>query len=92
MSRRIITVGDDTDHGGKVITGSPTHTIAGRAIARIRDLVDCPKLYPDGRRHGINAILDGHATYSVDGIAVAVDGCTTACGCVLIGSVTATVD
>ncbi len=92
MSLRIITVGDDTDHGGKVISGSPNHTIAGRAIARVGDLVSCPQRYPGGRPHGVNAIVEGHRTYSVDNKAVAVDGCMTACGCKLIGSVTATVD
>ncbi|MFM9436761.1 putative Zn-binding protein involved in type VI secretion [Janthinobacterium sp. CG_23.3] len=92
MSLHIITVGDDTDHGGKVIGGSPNHSIAGRAIARVGDLVDCPQRYPGGRPHGVNPILDGHASYSVDGKAVAVDGSTTSCGCKLIGSVTATVD
>jgi uncharacterized Zn-binding protein involved in type VI secretion len=35
MPLRIITLGDSSDHGGKVISGSPTHQIAGRAIARV---------------------------------------------------------
>ncbi|WP_211452814.1 PAAR domain-containing protein [Collimonas antrihumi] len=91
MPRRIITVGDSTDHGGKVISGSPTHQIDGRAIARLDDLVDCPMHYPDGRPHGINKIIEGHATYSVDNKPVAIDGSRTECGCQLIGSVTATV-
>jgi len=92
MPLHIITVGDDTDHGGKVITGSPTHSIAGRAIARLGDLVDCPKRYPGGRLHGVNPIVEGHPSYSVDGKPVAVDGNQTDCGCKLIGSVSATVD
>lgn len=35
MSLKIITVGDSTDHGGKVISGSPTHDVDGKAIARV---------------------------------------------------------
>lgn len=92
MSLKIITVGDATDHGGEVISGSPTHKIAGRAIARVGDLVLCPEQYPGGKPHGVNEIVEGHPTYSVDGKAVAVEGCKTVCGCSLIGSVTATVD
>jgi uncharacterized Zn-binding protein involved in type VI secretion len=92
VSSRIVTVGDNTDHGGEVITGSPNHTIAGRAIARVGDLVYCPQLYPGGAPHGVNKIIDGHPTYSVDNKAVAIHGSGTVCGCKLIGSVTATVD
>ena len=38
MPLKIITVGDKTDHGGTVISGSPTHDIHGRAIARCSTL------------------------------------------------------
>jgi uncharacterized Zn-binding protein involved in type VI secretion len=34
MFLQIIIVGDITDHGGKVVTGSPKHDIDGKAIAR----------------------------------------------------------
>jgi uncharacterized Zn-binding protein involved in type VI secretion len=46
MSLKIITVGDKTDHGGTVISGSPNHDIRGRAIARLGDKVNCPLPYP----------------------------------------------
>jgi hypothetical protein len=49
MALQIIVVGDLTSHGGRVITGSETHTIGGKRIARLFDLVDCPQSYPDGR-------------------------------------------
>lgn len=39
MPLKIMTVGDTTDHGGKVITGSPVHDIGGRG--RVRNSV-CP--------------------------------------------------
>lgn len=91
MSLLIITVGDKTDHGGTVVSGSPTHDIRGRAIARIGDNVDCPQSYSGGKPHGVNKILSGNNTFTINGLAVAVDGCNTECGCKLIGSQPATV-
>lgn len=91
MSLKIITVGDATDHGGKVISGSPTHDIGGKAIARLGDEVMCPQCYPGGTPHGVNKIITAHQTLTAGGIAVAVHGCKTACGCSLIGKVNATV-
>lgn len=91
MALKIITVGDKTDHGGKVISGSPTHKISGKAVARLGDQVSCPQLYPGGAPHGVNKIVTAHATLTAGGIHVAVHGCKTECGCSLIGSVTATV-
>ncbi|WP_338845749.1 PAAR domain-containing protein [Massilia sp. W12] len=86
MSLKIITVGDKTDHGGVVISGSPKHDIDGRPIARVGDQVSCPLVYPGGKPHGVNKIVSGHATMTLDGIAVAVENCVTECGCKLIGS------
>ncbi|MGJ7918300.1 PAAR domain-containing protein [Massilia sp. LXY-6] len=91
MSLKIITVGDKTDHGGTVISGSPNHDIRGKAIARLGDKVDCPQPYPGGKPHGVNKIITAHDTLTVDGVPVAVEGCTTECGCKLIGSLPATV-
>jgi len=92
MPLKIIVVGDSTDHGGKVISGSPLHDVDGKPIARLGDQVDCPQHYPGGKPHGINKIVTAHATVSVGGIAVAVEGCVTECGCKLIGSHRASVD
>ncbi|PFH09750.1 putative Zn-binding protein involved in type VI secretion [Collimonas sp. PA-H2] len=91
MPLTIITVGDDTDHGGKVISGSPTHDIGGKPIARLGDEVNCPQHYPDGRPHGINKIVTAHPTFTVGGIPVAVQDCLTECGCKLIGNAHASV-
>jgi len=82
MSKKIILVGDSTSHGGSVISGSSTHTISGKAIARQGDLVSCPK-------HGDNKIIEGEANYLIDGIPVGLDGHSTECGAVLIGSTSA---
>ena len=92
MSLKIITVGDKTDHGGSVISGSPGHDIRGKAIARLGDKVDCPQFYPGGKPHGINKIITAHTKLTIDGLPVAVDGCITECGCKLIGNLPATVD
>jgi uncharacterized Zn-binding protein involved in type VI secretion len=92
MSLKIIVVGDATDHGGKVISGSPLHMIDGISIARLNDKVSCPQFYPGGKPHGINKIITAHRTVTVDSVPVAVEGCITECGCKLIGSKTAKVD
>jgi len=92
MSLKFIVVGDSTDHGGKVISGSTLHDVDGKPIARIGDTVDCPLQYPGGKPHGINKIITGHSTLSIGGIAAAVENCVTECGCKLIGSRRASVD
>ena len=79
MSLKIIVVGDRTDHGGTVLGDSPAHDVGGKPIARLGEKVDCP-------RHGENKIVTAHARLSVDGVAVAVEGCETECGSRLIGS------
>jgi len=84
MALKFIVVGDTTTHGGKVITGSDVHTISGKKIARLDDLVDCPQ-------HGINKIIEAHPTLTIDGRRVALHGHHTECECALIGSVTASV-
>jgi len=90
MARKIIVVGDSTDHGGVVVSGSPSQTIRGKPIARLGDMVDCPQKYPNKAPHGVNPIVEGDSTYLIDGIPVALHGHKTACGCSLIGSVPAT--
>lgn len=91
MPLKIIVVGDSTDHGGKVISGSPTHDIGGKAIARLGDSVSCPQLYPGGKPHGVNKIVTAHKTLTAGGKQVAVHGCKTECGCTLVGRVNASV-
>ncbi|CAG9242618.1 conserved hypothetical protein [Burkholderia diffusa] len=91
MALQIIVVGDGTSHGGRVVTGSDTHLIGGKGIARLHDLVECPQQYPDGRPHGVNRIIDAHPTFAVGGRRVALHGHCTECGCTLIGSSTASI-
>ncbi|MCB5206523.1 PAAR domain-containing protein [Methylovorus mays] len=89
MARKFIVVGDPTDHAGKVVSGSPTHTINGKPVARLGDKVDCPKRYPDGSPHGVNLIVEGEANCLIDGIPAALEGHKTECGCCLVGTVNA---
>ncbi|WP_312519432.1 PAAR domain-containing protein [Massilia sp.] len=91
MPLKIITVGDKTDHGGTVISGSASHDVGGRAIARLGDRVSCPQVYPGGKPHGINKIVTASKSFTVNGLPAAVEGCTTECGCKLIGSQSASV-
>ncbi len=90
MEKTIIRVGDANSSGGKVISGSTDHTILGKGIARMGDQVDCPGVYPGGRPHGVNPIVEGVRTFTIHGIPVAVDGMKSECGCTLIGSGSAT--
>lgn len=83
MARKLIVVGDPTDHHGTVLTGSPMHRIGGKAIARLGDEVDCPS-------HGKNPIVEGESSLTIDGVPVALEGHKTKCGCVLIGTVSVT--
>lgn len=79
LGRGIILVGDKNVPGGTVMTGSPTDTVFGRAIARIGDLVNCPL-------HGINKIIEGCPTFTAMGVPVALDGHASECGCALVSS------
>lgn len=79
----VIRFGDKTDHGGSVISASPTFLCWGKGVARVGDLVACPK---DG--HGVTPIVEGHATFTDRGKPVAFDGHRAACGCKLISSLT----
>jgi uncharacterized Zn-binding protein involved in type VI secretion len=91
MSLPIAVLGDATDHGGRIITGSNTHRVKGKAVARLHDLVDCPQRYPDGCPHGVNKIIEAHPTLSVGGVRVALHGHRTECGCALVSSTVARV-
>lgn len=90
--RKLILVGDPTDHGGKVISGTPTTTFHDKPVARKGDLVECPEKYPDNSPHGINPILEGEPHMPIDGSPVALEGHKTACGCALIATIGAPVD
>ncbi len=83
-----IVVGDKTDHGGTVISGSPVTDAAGKPIARVGDKVTCPR-----RGHGgTTVIVSGDPTCVIDGQPAARHGDRTACGAILIASQAVTID
>jgi uncharacterized Zn-binding protein involved in type VI secretion len=81
MPLPVIRLGDSTSHGGKVISASPTHTLHGIGIARVGDLVSCP-------RKGTAPIRSsrGAPTWLIGDRMVALQGHRAACGCSLISS------
>ena len=82
MARPFITMGDRTDHGGTVVSADYTTDIHGKYLARVGDLVTCPR---KGCR-GTFAIVSGGDDMIVMGQAVARHGDKTACGATLISS------
>jgi uncharacterized Zn-binding protein involved in type VI secretion len=85
MPLAIVRLGDKTTHGGAVVTASPNHTVRGVGIARVGDMVSCPK-----PGHGDNAIVEGSPVFSIGGRKVALHGHHAACGCALISSLSVT--
>lgn len=78
--KAIIVVGDRTNHGGTVISGDPTVDIDGKAVARVGDMVNCP------RCRGTYPIVTGALDTVLSGKPVARHGDTTSCGATLISS------
>lgn len=77
----VIRLNDPTSHGGKVASVAVTHfTVGGTAVARVGDKCTCPL-------HGPGTIVEGDATHTIDGIAVAYQGHKTSCGAVLTSTV-----
>ena len=82
MSKKIIRVGDPTDHGGKVLTsGAPQFTLDGIAIALKGDSCSCPQ-----RGHDGCTIAEGDPNHLVNGVPVAYEGHKTTCGASLIAT------
>lgn len=81
MSKGFVLLGDNTTHGGEVISASSTMIVNGKKVALIGDKISCPKV-----GHGINTIIEGSPDWISDGKAVVVDGCRCECGCQVISS------
>lgn len=74
----IARVGDDTNHGRKILTGSVTMRIDGRSVARVGDRGSCPE-------HGTNRIIAGSDVLKDDdGRRIALHAHRTECGLLLI--------
>jgi uncharacterized Zn-binding protein involved in type VI secretion len=83
MPKKIIRVGDPTDHGGKVLSSSaPQARVAGIAIALKGDPCSCPH-----RGHQPCFIAEGDENHKINGVPVAYEGCKTTCGAVLQSTV-----
>jgi uncharacterized Zn-binding protein involved in type VI secretion len=81
MALPIVRLGDLTSHGGRVVTASTTHTIAGIGIARMGDKLLCSM-----PGHGVNLIVEGAPNYLIGGRMVALHGHRGACGCTLVST------
>lgn len=81
--RKVICVGDDTSHGGKVISSSASYfTVEGKAVACIGDKCTCPML----GHGGVCTIIEGDSKHTIDCCPVAYEGHKTSCGASLIAS------
>lgn len=75
-----IRLGDVTSHHGVVIEGFPNHTDNGIPLAGLGHLVSCP-LHP-----GLQRIAEGDASFTIEGVPLAVEGMRTTCGALLVAS------
>jgi len=78
--RGVIRLGDKTDHGGVVVQVAHDVTDMGKLIACKGDMVKCPKC------KGTFPIVEGEATWTIDGVPIAFHGHKTACGAILLSS------
>lgn len=72
-------LGDPTSHGGLVKTASTTFVMDGRRVALVGDIVSCPI-------HGDNPIVESGEGYSENGRKLAVHGCRSQCGSVILAT------
>ncbi len=81
MGTPVARVGDTIDHGGEIISGSPTRTFNGIPAARVGDQVMCSL-------HGLQTITTGSppppAGYTVNGLALARVGSLCSCGATIV--------
>lgn len=80
--RNVIRLGDETSHGGKVISSSASHfKIDGVAVACVGDQCSCP--IPG---HNGCTIVGGSTRHRINGVAVAFGNDVTSCGATLKSS------
>lgn len=80
MAKAVICEGDPTSHGGKVLEGLSSATIAGKRIAARGHKVSCPLC------NGTFPIVEGVPFHTFAGLGTAVEGMRTACGATLIAT------
>ncbi|WP_440029786.1 PAAR domain-containing protein [Chromobacterium amazonense] len=79
--KRVIRIGDPTDHGGNVTSASSTTSMFGKAVALVGDSVSCPK-----QGHVNCVIVEGDPSWTIGGKGVALEGHTVSCGAKLIST------
>ncbi|BBF85195.1 hypothetical protein DLM_1576 [Aquitalea magnusonii] len=82
--KRVIRLGDPTDHGGNVVSAAASTTLFGKQVACLGDAVSCPQ-----QGHGNCTIVEGDGSWLVGGKPVALEGHKTSCGAVLISTLPA---
>jgi uncharacterized Zn-binding protein involved in type VI secretion len=83
--KEVVVLGDTTTHGGKVITGSENHSYMDIPVARVGDMVECPKC------KGVYPIIEGALGTFDHGKPIARHGDKVACGATLISNFNANV-
>ncbi|WP_249605035.1 PAAR domain-containing protein [Chromobacterium sp. IRSSSOUMB001] len=79
--KRVIRLGDPTDHGGFVTSAASTTVFFGKPVALIGDAVSCPR-----QGHTNCVIVEGDASWVVNGKGVALEGHKVSCGATLIST------
>ncbi len=80
MSFGFARVGDETDHGGRIISGNDKVDFYGKKLAQVGDLTVCPKC------KGVFPITTGTSNYVAHGRQAAIHGSKTACGATIVAS------
>ncbi|OQS47811.1 hypothetical protein B0T49_12780 [Chromobacterium violaceum] len=79
--KKVIRIGDPTDHGGNVTSATSTTSFFGKNVAVVGDSVSCPQ-----QGHTNCVIVEGDPSWSIDGKAVALEGHKVSCGATLIST------
>ncbi len=80
--KRAIRLNDPHSHGGSVTSVTATQTdVMGKPLARVGDTCVCPM-----PGHSGCTIAEGDPDWTIDGIAVALEGHKTSCGASLIST------
>lgn len=81
FGKRVIRLGDPTSHGGVVVSAASNFVMFDKNVARIGDVCTCPV-----KGHNNCVIVEGDPVWTIDGKGVALEGCKTSCGAVLLST------
>lgn len=76
MNAPMARLGDTSTHGGQIVTSARKVLVAGKPVARLGDVLSCP-------RHGLQPIVSGADRASVEGAPIARLGDVAACGAMI---------